>query len=532
MLLAVLAPLACPQEDVLKIDPRLLAEATEVWALLASDENPVWPGWDAGDTPLYFYFPGVQEVLIGHPAPPAGFTRYSGALAFPGREIWLHDGATLVTFDGQNTTREIGGVRVLVVADTLSSQRQELEYLIRDERPADERMKDLDYARLAADPYAQMSTIAHEAFHAFQARWIGTRADVELFLLHYPTLSVENNVGMAFEGLALKDALLATDLAETESAVLRWLALRKHRRAAIPAEAIQYEDGTELNEGLAKYVEWRLSQTLEGRTPGPGMAWVSGFGGYADLAFVRTRLIEDMCSALSGEKLVNNDPYGTAPIRFRLYYSGMAIAALLDRLMPEWKERIVHPGTTLAGLAEEALAPDEELLDGLIQEALADPRRADVVAKKTRLAEDGREAARKKLAALLAAEKGLLCVDYSALGAPPESWSFTPFGITVVDEQHTIYDQIPVSAQFSDASRVSEIVAAPFLHDAEKKQLWCPLADPVTASELGRLLGTGSIPEEPVADLDLSLPGVEVHATRARVRSAPGRVTVELLPAR
>src|SRR5438132_5737260 len=63
---------------VLRIDPRLIVEATEVWGLIAGRENPVWPGWDASATPILFYLPGEQDVLINHPRPPAGFVAYEG----------------------------------------------------------------------------------------------------------------------------------------------------------------------------------------------------------------------------------------------------------------------------------------------------------------------------------------------------------------------------------------------------------------------------------------------------------------------
>ena len=68
-------------------------------------------------------------------------------------------------------------------------------------------------------------------------------------------------------------------------------------------------------EGLAKYVEFRLLETLEGRTPGPAMAWAQGFQGYADLRPQRERLIGQMEKMMSGQANVNNDPYGASPLR-------------------------------------------------------------------------------------------------------------------------------------------------------------------------------------------------------------------------
>ena len=44
----------------LRVDPLLIAEAGEVWGLIASPNNPIWPGWDASATPLLFYLPGSR----------------------------------------------------------------------------------------------------------------------------------------------------------------------------------------------------------------------------------------------------------------------------------------------------------------------------------------------------------------------------------------------------------------------------------------------------------------------------------------
>ena len=59
----------------LQIDPQLIAEAAEVWALIAAQENAIWPGWNASETPILFYLPDKQDVLINHPRPPAGIRR-------------------------------------------------------------------------------------------------------------------------------------------------------------------------------------------------------------------------------------------------------------------------------------------------------------------------------------------------------------------------------------------------------------------------------------------------------------------------
>src|SRR5262245_20901076 len=140
-------PLAAGDPE-LRIDPLLLAEAVEVFGVIARDDNPIWPGWNARATPILFYLPGVQDALVNHPRPPEGFTRVASALLPEGWTLDLRDGATLMTLDGQNTSTAMNGIETLVVADPLSNLRPQLRGLFDDPRPAEERSNDLTVERL------------------------------------------------------------------------------------------------------------------------------------------------------------------------------------------------------------------------------------------------------------------------------------------------------------------------------------------------------------------------------------------------
>ena len=296
-----------------RIDPLLLAAAHEVWSVIGSTMNPIWPHWDASPTPLLFYLPGEQDVLINHPHPPAGFHLYSGPVQFPGWRIFLKNGPTLIGIDGQNTSMDVDGVRTLVVADTLSNLRQRVFGLVADPRPAQDQMRTLGFAALATDPYDQLAMVVHEAFHVFQDKMAPDKGADDMLLLYYPVLAVQNNVGFAQEGRALADALRAGVAAEIRRAAVRWLAVREDRRSLLPPKAVEYEDGIEFTEGLAKYTEYRLFEVLEGRQPEAALHWMQGFGGYADLEKQRCDLIEALVQNMGGAVNVNNDPYGTAP---------------------------------------------------------------------------------------------------------------------------------------------------------------------------------------------------------------------------
>ena len=513
----------------LRVDPLLIAEAGEVWGLMASPNNPIWPGWDASGTPLLFYLPGEQDVLINHPHPPQGFLPYDGPVRFPGGRILLKNGPTLMEWDGQNTSTDVEGIRTLVVADTLSNLRSQMSSLLEDTRPAAEKVQALRYSDLATDPYGQLAMVVHEAFHVFQDKQAPDKGANEMLLLYYPVLSVQNNVGFAQEGPALAEALRATDAAAFRRAAVRWLALRKERRSSLPQKALEYEDGTEFKEGLAKYTEYRLFQVLEGRSPGPAMSWVEGFVGYADLAPQRERLIERMVKNMSGAVNVNNDPYGTAPLRMRLYYSGMAVGIMLDSLSPGWKSRIFSPDASLTSLAEEALKPTPAELEQALKEARGEAAYASLVENKTRLAQEGKAHAEAVLKEIEGGPGVGLIVDYSELGSPQPAMAFTPFGITVVDGERTIFTQIPVKIAFGQEGEVAQKVPAPLLRDTGRRLVRFRLPPGATRAEVEKVLGSAETSGGAVAHLALDLPGATVKAAKARIKWSGEDLIIVLL---
>jgi len=514
----------------LGVSPMVIDAAADVWNVIARPDNPIWPGWDASDTPLLLYLPGEQELLINHPHPPAGFQPYDGPAHFPRGPILMRNGTTLVQADGQNTAMDIGGVRTLVVADPLSTLRQRVLGILDDPRPTNEKARTLDFQALVQDPYDQMALVVHEAFHVFQHRAAPNRGANEMMLLYYPVLSVENNVGFGLEASALAAAIDAPDGAFRD-AVLRWLAIRLERRRQLPAQAIQYEDRTEFTEGLAKYTEYRLFQVLEGGTPGRGLVEAQGFHGYRDLSRQRQDLVMSMMRNLRGETNVNNDPYGTAPLRYRLYYSGMAIGLILDRLAPTWKQVVLAADTSLAALVRDSLHPTSEQLEAAVAAAHSGTAAATLRAAKVKLAEEGRRRIGAKLAALERGKGTRLVIDYSALNSTRLGLRFTPFGITVVDSVRTFFEQVPIQVSFPDGSELAESVALPLLRDTHRHEVSCRLEKSISRAELARLLG-GPPPRNGGAphSIKLTLGDVRLDLKSARMRWDPGTIRIFLHP--
>lgn len=518
-LLSLLAGDGTPE---LRLDPLLLAEVADVFAVIGADDNPVWPGWNARATPVLLYFPGVQDALLNHPKPPAGFTRVASPLLPAGWTLDLRSGETTFALDGQNTSTSVNGIETLVVADPLSNLRPSLAQLLADPRAPAERERELTLDLLSGDPYDELGMIVHEAFHVHQAK-APDKAASETLLLQVPWLAAENTAGFALEGQALARALGTADDEQVFEAALEWLAVRKERRSKLPAVATTYEDGTEFNEGLAKYTEWKLASVLEGRTPHEALRWRRGFRGYGDLSAWRANLLAALRGNCSGETIVNGDPYGAGGLRFRLYYTGMALGALLDRLgVDDWKERIFEPKTTLTGLIEEVLAPTASDLAA----ALARTRQAGgwetLLATKRKLEADGAAAAQASARAIETSST-LFTLDYSGVETT-FGLSFTPFGITRVGPERTIYGQIPLSCVLGSEASFQQDRTSPLLHDGKAKTASFVLAgrfDPAAAKvALGK----------PVSDLVLELPGVKLQAKKAIVRSEKDGLRIELVP--
>jgi len=175
-MLQILAYTALLQQDRLQVDPLMLVQAAEVWAVIGRKDNPVWPGWDARNTPILVYFPGKQDVLINHSKPPDGFKRYTGAVRSSIGPIFVKDGPTIKDIDGQNTSTEVGGVGTLVVADTLSRRRQWMEGLVGPFVEHPENATKVITDGLFPNPYEPMALFAHEAFHVYQRKLAPNKA--------------------------------------------------------------------------------------------------------------------------------------------------------------------------------------------------------------------------------------------------------------------------------------------------------------------------------------------------------------------
>jgi hypothetical protein len=315
---------------------------------IASSE--LWPGFDPRRIPAAV-FNGRDTFLFRHPSPPAEFISLSsrqGVWAVPGR----HESVKA------NAPVKLGGVWTATV-------------LLTPER----RRKTRDAAAL----------VVHEMFHAFQRERHADWQANELDLFTYPFDDAEVLRLRRLESEALRRA---ADVAASRSAASCWaasaVALRRARFARMPKGSVAYERASELNEGLAAYVEARAA----GRR-GSGLPAAE---------------------------------FAAEEIRSRVYLSGRALALLLDRFAPRWKQQIeAGEKRPLDELLEAALprAPRCELAAS-VQEAARVRAQSDVA----KLISE-REAARRDYLA----REGWQLVLSSAEGLPLWPQGFDPLNL-------------------------------------------------------------------------------------------------------
>lgn len=245
--------------------------------------EPLWPGFEPTSIPLAV-FDGERTWLFRYPKPLAPFEAAAdGVMSTPGRipEITA------------NTSAEVGGI----ATGTLMLKQD---------------------AGRSIEAWAAIAI--HEAFHVFQRKrhpgWIGNEVD----LFTYPVEDAPRLGIRRLETSALARALAAADDTQAACWTRAALALRSERYSGMDANHAAYERGTELNEGLANYVQLRAAG-----------------GSRATFALPA-------------------DEFPAAQVRQRAYATGAALALLLDRFAPAWRDRFE--------------ADDAQTLDGALAKAV------------------------------------------------------------------------------------------------------------------------------------------------------------------
>lgn len=351
--------------------PETLGEAettrqAELFHLRRAVGDAVWPGWGAAELAAIAYNESYA-FLLGYPGqPPAGWvkapagTRLGAAWeavageSFAGQPSYrspLSPGIYPENFAVQVGERWVSSLQ------TREWMRIQLAETVRGDLPAFLRPVfpyRLFVGLLLGGDDKYISAAAHESFHA----WQGLAAP-EKFAAAETAARLDRRYPWDDEPLAadwkaelglLAEILRSDDPAALSTQTQRFLELRAARRAAarLSPELVAYEQQREWLEGLARYAE--LETWRQGNQPGyrplSAAAGLPDFDRYQGFAARWRQELDQM------PRMYNDEGDG------RFYYSGMAQAYLLDRLLPGWKARAFAEGVWLDTLLAEAVRGD------------------------------------------------------------------------------------------------------------------------------------------------------------------------------
>ncbi len=336
------------------------ARLSEVVHLRAALGDATWPGWSEADIPLIVYNEKFA-FLLGYPDPPDGWLKVPsleprGGLweEVPGdtfeEQPYYRTPITDPNKTPQGFTVKVGNKWVATFMTREYSQvefyrdfRQQLPPFLSKIVPVR-----LVWALLMGKTDAYIAALEHESFHAYQ----GIQS-VDQFNASEEMYEVMD--GYPFDAMAgpweqemdlLLRAAQADSDAEAGELAREFLRLRATRREVLTSAQVELERLREWEEGLAKYAELEITRQAEadsGYHPVEAMAQDSDFKSYAGQQQFWSNQLKEATNTQgrSGES--------------RFYYSGNALAVVLDRLMPGWKLRAIPGGEFLDDLLQEAM---------------------------------------------------------------------------------------------------------------------------------------------------------------------------------
>lgn len=484
LLLICISSASSEQPTELKIDPSLLVSLKECRNIASSLGEELYPGWDFQKTPILFYRPNVQDLLIGFPHEPKGFSEYSGFDPLGNETIYFRNDSTIFTIDDQNTSIEIDGIPVLVVADPFSSMRNRLQDVLT-QRSKEFAVSWLKNWSFIPSPYDELTLILHEAFHVYQSGKAPEKNANEMVLSRYPLLDPVNNALYVLEGKILKDALLSIERSARQEKIKEFAAVRSFRQSLLDSSCVEYENLNEYVEGTAKYVEYKFLKIGETREPIREMYYQNGFNGYRG---VLTKEFRNRMNNMVDVVAVNDDrfgnKFGSGPLRFKLYELGACQALLLDEVMPEWKENIFEDGVYLGNMLKQSVALPELEMKRYLEQAKSEYEYHDAYRSKLQFEKEGKENIQRRLDAILHTDRTLVKISYEGF-AEKIGIAYTPFGVTQITQKSGIYDMVPIAVSFKEGAELQMQQVIPVLIDRENKLIAFVVTTPISELAVG-----------------------------------------------
>ncbi|TKJ42264.1 hypothetical protein CEE37_00880 [candidate division LCP-89 bacterium B3_LCP] len=296
-------------------DIKALKACEGVIKLFQQFQDTVWSGYNLAEIPFIFYMPEKWALLLNYDGEVEGFTSYPSDWPSMGTEVLFHSGQY----------RDLVG---------------QLGFY-----------QKVDTVIVVAVPYVNRSIvdlfafIVHEAFHEYQFEAFGeipwAREE------KYPIQDSENTAWAYLEMRLLMDALRsmeADDPAKCRQYAQQFAAVRQHRWESGDPFIAQYEQGQEINEGTAKYVELKC------------ISLMTDLHYSSSLKDVATSLLDDFSSIsmpdyllqIFENRLTGNSISPEDVPRNRIYSVGAAQGFLADYFGIDWKSKAQAAGTEFA----------------------------------------------------------------------------------------------------------------------------------------------------------------------------------------
>jgi hypothetical protein len=333
---------AAPEEALPALgaqDTLALAICEGVVELFKQHPGALWPGYDLAKTPFIYYMPSKWALLLNVAEPVAGFERYPDKWPRIGTEALVHIGS-YEDLDGQ------------IAFDVPVGDLQVAAVPFEEDRATVERV----------------AFVLHENFHQYQYQNFGEIPWQREEL--YP-IDDRENTALAFVEMRLLmgaiEAAKANDPARCTARFKEFIAVRSDRWNRSDPFVERFEQGQELEEGTAKYVETKGIDLF---------AWLQYTSAVTPdgASIVREIPAVNKYEYVLGEfrqRMTGNSVLPEDMPRNRIYAVASAQALVLDFVGIEWRTKAQQAGAqfTFAGLFEEYLELERIEFPALLQAA-------------------------------------------------------------------------------------------------------------------------------------------------------------------
>jgi len=329
-----------------KLEKASLLAIGEINKLFRQESEPIWPGFDLSKQPFLVYIPEKWVLLVNSNRTMPGFSSYP--------EDWPDIHTDAMIYYG-NYEGLMGQLQFDFKMDSLVTVAVGLP----------EGFLPVDSSDIMIRVF---SFIIHEAFHQFQRQNFGDIPWVREE--RYPILDPENTASAYLEMQILKDALIAMNgqqSAPCRDLCRHFAAVRENRWKTANPLVKEYEQGQEINEGTAKYVEVRSILDMNQLAGNPDQNIHPDFLSVFNTQERALAYLYQNFNQIMADKTVQPDDM----IRNRIYPVGAAEGLLLDYLGIEWKNdaQKAGPDFTFSGKFISALCNNTDNTETMVVNA-------------------------------------------------------------------------------------------------------------------------------------------------------------------